>query len=223
LDGAYGFAVGGTSNPSGNALATVGLFTADGAGNIGFGKVTQSNAGAITTATFTGTYSINTDCTGTVTTTDSASNTRHYFVVLSGAKKDTLDMVGTDAGLTASGGAHQQGVGVCGPTGKAAGFAEHVEGLAGTIPEAVVGKVGTDGNGNITFGVAVLDLDGTPSKPIHHLSGTYTANSDCIGTAQIAFGGATYNFSYVSVDAGKQYPTIETDANTTVADTLARQ
>jgi hypothetical protein len=222
VNGAYGFAVRGVSDPSGNPLATVGLFTADGTGNVGFGKVTQSNTGAVTTATFTGTYNISADCIGTLTTTDSNSITRHYFVVLSGMKADVVDLTETDAGLTMSGAAHPQGVGICGLTGKRTPFAEHVTGVAGAVPEAIAGRVGTDGNGNITFGFAVSNLGGANHK-LSKVSGTYTANSDCTGSVQTTFGGATYNFNYVSVDGGRQYLMIETDANTTVAGTLALQ
>jgi hypothetical protein len=219
--GVYGYSVHGFGGPS-TPVATVGLFTADGAGNITAGKTTASINGQITTATFTGTYSIASDCTGTVTTTDSNSNTNHYFVVLSGTKLGAIDLIGADTGATVSGSAHSQGVGVCGLTGKAADFAEHLTGYAGSVLEAVVGKLSTDGNGNIINGIDALSADGKIIKP-SRVSGTYTANSDCTGTAHITYRGTTYNYNYVTVDASKQYLVIETDDKTTIAGTLAKQ
>ena len=218
LNGAYGFIVRGPADPSNNPVATVGLFTADGSGHLSSGSFTQSNNGTVATATFTGTYNIDAgNCTGALTTTDSNSVTRHYYVVLTGAKKDTMDLIETDSGLTVSGSARPQGVGICGLTGKSAVFAEHLNGMAGgETPEAVVGRLGIDGNGNISGGVDELSAGGT-AFPRAHTTGTYTANSNCTGTAAISLNNATYNFNYVLVDAGRQYLVIETDINTTIA------
>jgi hypothetical protein len=46
--------------------AAVGQFTADGTGNITSGSQTVSQNGIIGTQTFTGTYSVSTNCTGTL-------------------------------------------------------------------------------------------------------------------------------------------------------------
>lgn len=217
LDGTYGFSARESSTP----LASIGTFTADGAGNITSGQVTQSNNGTISSVTFSGTYTISNDCTGTITTTDSLSSLRKYFVVVSGAKKGTVALIEHNpSGLIASGDAHAQGVGVCGLTGKPQAYALHLTGFAGSAGEAIVGKFVFAGNGNITYGVAALGLGSTYSSP-SHVSGTYTVNSNCAGTIQISFGGATYNFDYVAIDADKQFILLETDANTTVAGALA--
>jgi hypothetical protein len=45
-------------------VAAVGIFTADASGNLS-GSQTRSLAGAIADETFTGTYVVNSDCTGT--------------------------------------------------------------------------------------------------------------------------------------------------------------
>ena len=220
-NGSYGYTVRGFSGPN-SPVANVGLFTADGAGHITGGKSTASYSGHIQTATFTGTYSIASDCTGTVTTTDSNSNTNHYFIALAGTKLTAIDLIGSDTGLTVSGNAQPQGVGVCGLTGKAQAFAERLNGFAGSVIEALAGKLTTDGKGNITDGVQAASADGKTYKPAH-LTGTYTANSDCTGTAQVTYRGATSNYNYVTVDAGTQYLVIETDPHTTVAGALSEQ
>lgn len=218
LDGTYGFTVRNAINP----LASIGTFTADGAGNITSGQVTQSNNGTISSVTFSGTYTIKNDCTGTISTTDSSSNPRNYFAVLSGTKKESVALLeNTASGLIASGDARALGVGVCGLTGgKPRSFAAHLTGFAGTAGEAIVGKFATDGNGSVTSGVVALGLGSTFYKT-NHVSGTYTVNSNCAGTLQTSFGGTTYNFDYVAVGADNQFILIETDANTTVAGALA--
>jgi hypothetical protein len=216
LDGTYGFSVRDSSHP----LANVGTFTADGAGNITSGQITQSNNGAFSSVTFSGTYAIRSDCTGSITTTDSVSNSRNYFVVLGGAKNGAVSLLENASGVIASGDARAQGVGVCGLTGKAHAFTVRLTGLAGANGEDIIGRFTTDGNGNITLGVAALGLGSTFTKP-SRISGTYTANSNCAGTLQMSFGGATYNFDFTPVDADRQFILIETDANTIVAGTLA--
>jgi hypothetical protein len=217
LNGTYGFTVRNSVNP----LASIGTFTADGAGNITSGQVTQSNNGADSSVTFSGTYTIRNDCTGTISTTDSSSNLRNYFAVLSGAQKGSVALLENDpSGLIASGDAHAQGVGVCGLTGKTEALAARLSGVAGTAIETIVGRFATDGNGTVTAGVVASSLGSTYYKP-SRVSGTYTVNSSCSGTLQISFGGKTYNFVYLPVDADKQFVLLETDANTTVAGTLA--
>jgi hypothetical protein len=220
-NGVYGFTIRGFAGPS-TPVATVGLFTTDGAGNITSGKSTVSYDGTIESTTFTGTYSIAANCTGTVTTNGPNNVTNHYFAVLSGSKQDVIDLVGTDTGLTVSGSARPQGVGVCGFTGKAAAYAEHLTGYPGSAIEAVVGKLSTNGSGAISDGIVASSADGKTYKPTR-VSGTYTASSDCTGTAQVTYRGTAYNYNYVSVGSGMQYLVIETDPKTTVAGTLTKE
>jgi hypothetical protein len=80
LKGTYGFSCEGTGG--GLPIAAVGVLTADGDGSIS-GVETLSVNGEITTGvTFTGTYTVNADCTGSlVTTTPDDSVTDHDFVI----------------------------------------------------------------------------------------------------------------------------------------------
>jgi len=62
----------------------------------------------------------------------------------------------------------------------------------------------------------------TKVMPISELpvTGTYTQNADCTGTAQITpKGSATTNFNTVAVNGGKQLLLIETDNNTLITGT----
>ena len=81
IKGAYGLSCEGTVVGVG-PLAVIGVFTADGKGN-GSEVETISFNGVITTgATFTVTYTVNADCTGSiVTTTPDGSVTDHDFVL----------------------------------------------------------------------------------------------------------------------------------------------
>ncbi len=217
LNGPFGFSLRAVSSP----VINVGTFTADGAGNISSGQLTQSINGVISSVTFSGTYAVKNDCTGTITTTDSVSNARDFFVVLSGPNKNAVTLLENDPGLTASGVARAQGVGVCSLTGgKTQAFSARLDGLVGSAPETIVGKFATNGSGAVAVGTAVLDLGGTYHKP-SPVTGTYTSNSNCSGTMQITFGGTTYNFNYTAVDAVRQLILIETDSNTTTGGTLS--
>ncbi len=61
--GKWGFTTSGTVVGIG-PRASVGIFTLDGAGNLLKGKATASLNGAVTEETFSGTYTMNPDCTG---------------------------------------------------------------------------------------------------------------------------------------------------------------
>ena len=84
LKGSFGFSldgdwIGGTDP---GPRATVGLFTADGKGNLsGYG--TKSKNGTISQdLTFTGTYTVNPDCTGSMTMTDSDGELKNNDFVI---------------------------------------------------------------------------------------------------------------------------------------------
>jgi len=64
--GTYGFTDNGTVVGVGPRIA-VGIFTLDAAGNVKNGKATSSLNGSVTGETFSGTYTVNPDCTGTIT------------------------------------------------------------------------------------------------------------------------------------------------------------
>src|ERR1700680_5061819 len=61
----------------------VGVFTLDRTGNLQNGVATASLAGAVASETFSGTYSVNGDCTGSITVQISASGTQILTVTLS--------------------------------------------------------------------------------------------------------------------------------------------
>jgi hypothetical protein len=75
-----------------------------------------------------------------------------------------------------------------------------------------VGQLILDGKGNIS-GTATISNNGTISKgPV---TGTYTQQTSCLGSAQITPKGFTaMNFNTVDVNGGRELLLIETDTST---------
>jgi len=195
--------------------AAVGQFTSDGNGNV-TGSSTVSNNGAIETQTYTGTYSISKNCTGSLTLNIAGGGTSNNNFVVDDGKKGA-QVINTNSGSAASGFALAQGVVTCGLTGKKATFAANLIGeIPGTGPIAYVFQVTLDGKGNVSSGSGTFDVSGNyvtaPS-----IKGTYTENDDCTGTMQITPSGfGTLNFNFVVVSAGKEILLLETDTDTVV-------
>jgi len=210
--GVYGYIFSGIGG-DGTPRAIVGQGTADGEGNLS-GTVTKSRDGTILILTFTGTYSVAKNCTGSLTFTDSDGETRHVAFVFDNTNKG-LQGVQTDSGRIISGVALAEGAAVCGENGKKQTFAANLSGsINGVGPVAYVEQVILDGKGNVS-GNGTFSVDGTIyTVPI---TGTYTENADCTGSAQITPQGlGTLNFNFVVVNVGKEILLVETDTNTIV-------
>jgi len=204
VNGVWGYLVG----------AAVGQFTADGKGGITNGSQTVSQNGVIETQTFTGTYSVSKNCTGSLTVNLTGGGTATANFVIDDSKKGA-QIIDTISGIVAGGFGLAQGAVTCGATGKKATFAANLLGkIANTGPVAYVSQVILDGKGNIS-GSGTFDVNGTiVTAPF---TGTYTENADCTGSAQVTPSGfSTLNFNLVVVNAGKEILLIETDANTIV-------
>ena len=68
----------------------VGVFTLDGAGNLINGIATSSLNGSIADETFSGTYTVNSNCTGTLNVTIYSSGTELFVVTLNLAFDDDM-------------------------------------------------------------------------------------------------------------------------------------
>jgi hypothetical protein len=102
ITGLYGFGISGQDS-TGGRLASAGLFSADGAGNISGGTEDINDAGTVTNSvSFTGTYSApdatNGRATGTVSTTSPAQTTHFSLYVVSASEAFLMT---TDAESTA--------------------------------------------------------------------------------------------------------------------------
>ena len=98
LNGPYGFVITGTilGGPLAGPLAIVGVTTFDGVRNISADQTANAN-GNVLVEHETGTYTVNSNCTGSSTVGGHTAN----FVILSGGKEQQL--VGTDRGAVITG------------------------------------------------------------------------------------------------------------------------
>jgi hypothetical protein len=214
LSGIYGILLNG-SNSSKDLYAGVYQIDSDGTGGL-TGTGTQSSDGTIQTVTLTGTYAIASNCTGTLTIEDQSNTVTDYNIVLDDANAE-LQLIRTDTGNTVTGEGYALGVAVCGLTGKTKNFAKRMDGHAigsSNTPVSVVGRLVLDGKGNATA-TDTFSENGVIST--HKLTGTYTSNENCTGTAQITYKGTTYNFVSVAVSAGKKLLVLESDAGTVIS------
>jgi hypothetical protein len=222
LKGSYGALEFGGNGQSGVTLTH---YVADGNGNLS-GSLTTSVNGAISTNTFTGTYSISNNCTGSLTLTFPTGLTANKNLVIDDSGKG-FQLIQTDSGWVNSGYALPQGTLVpCGLKGKKQTFAGNLGGSGRvpggpTVPGAAVGQLTLSGTGTFS-GKATFSINGTIYANTS-FNGTYTVNADCTGTAQMTIAGfPVSNYNAVEVNGGKYYMLIETDNNTTATGTLSQ-
>jgi len=198
------------------AGATVAQFSADGKGNITNGSFTASQSGTIVTQTFTGTYSIATNCTGSLTLNITGGGTITASIVLDQMNKG-LQIIFTTSGQTGAGLGVAEGTVTCGLTGKKATFATLLFGKISSTSTHVeyVFQAILDGHGHVS-GSGTFDVGGTIHKG--SITGsTYTENSNCTGTLHIVPPGlSALNFDFVVVNSGNELLAVETDTGTGV-------
>lgn len=204
VTGVWGFQIG----------TAVGQFTADGAGNITAGSTTINQNGTVITVTFTGTYSVATNCTGKLTLNITGDGTQTANFVLDNGNKGA-QIILTTSGSVAEGPGAVQGTVTCGLTGTKSKFAALLLGKTTAGPIAYVAQVTLDGNGNVS-GSGTFDVNGT--FVTGSITGTYTETASCNGTIQMTPKGFnTLNFAFVVVNAGKELLLVDTDSNASVA------
>jgi len=214
LTGGYGFGALGT-NASGNSVALSGLFTADGNGKLK-GSQTESVNGTISSnVAISGTYSINSDCNGTMAITPKGGTKQNYNVTVAsqGSRFFSLE---TDTGsvLSLYGRATEETTcttnasGIFGFTGSGS--------FVGTGNIAISGQITLDGAGHVS-GIESSSIAGKINSNIP-FTGTYSVNSNCTGKA--AFkpkGGSMVHISFELVRQMASVFFVETDANSIIA------
>lgn len=209
LVGNYGFTITGV-NSSASLMAAVGQLTADGKGNL-TGIEAESDGGVISTnIALTGTYSLKSNCTGVATITGNGSSAPFSLVVVSNGAQ--FELAKTEAGTAQYGYALAQGKATCTDAGVKSVFGFRGGGYTtpSMAPNAWNGQVKLDGLGHIS-GSESASFGGTiQSFP---LTGTYTVNSNCTGTAVFSGGGSQSNTYFVIVNGGQSMMQVETDPN----------
>lgn len=209
VTGVWGFQVG----------TAVGQFTADGNGHITSGSDVVNSGGKVSTYTFTGTYSVATNCTGKLTLNVTGGGTITTNFVLDNVNKG-VQIIDTTAGSVAEGPGAAEGTVTCGLIGTKEIYAALLLGKTTAGSLAYVAQIVLDGKGNVsgtgTFDVAAIFHSGS-------VTGTYTETADCTGTITMTpTGASTLHFAFVVVNAGKELLLVETDSNASVAGYMQR-
>lgn len=217
IKGTYGILSTGL-NGSLQPASGVDQIVADGAGNL-TGTATKSIDGTIVTFSFTGTYNIATNCTGTATFTNQDGTLEHDNIYLNNGNTGAF-LVQTDNNHVQSSVGLAQGAATCTNLGVKHPYSFEATGIVtGTGQVAMGGRLTLNGTGGIT-GTATLSLNGAIHSAVQ-VAGTYNINSNCTGSATMTPKGLPpINLNLVVVSAGKEIMAVETDTNTIVAGTF---
>jgi len=230
LHGSYIVSGGGTVVGVGS-LTAVGVHTWDGHGTTVATYTASVNGSIIPGITVTGTYSVNADCSGSLTESDGS----HYnFVVSPNGNRATW--IRTDAGTVVIGtetrlkNREEAGIAAAAvpltstaqcPLGNATKHGTYLVSGTGTIvgvgPISAAGEITYDGQGN-SIATVTLSVNGTIHSGVT-VTGTYTVNSDCTGSHSES-DGAHYDF--VVTPDGNSASWIEVDSGTVVSFTEVR-
>jgi hypothetical protein len=212
LVGQYGLNLDGSGfATSGNSGATfqrsIGLFTADGAG-LAKANLTTSLNGTVTTAAYTGNYSIQSNCTGTL-------NLGPFVLSVGlGGGGQSAALAGVASNIAVSG-ELRTAPAACTATVLSPGYIWESDGQivqAGVVLTATAGfaNLQLDGRGGLG-GALTRVQNGAPVTA--SISGQYTLNTDCSGTMHFTdMQGNAYNAAFVVIDGGASLLIIQTDA-----------
>jgi len=207
LKGAYGVSLSGSY---GGAPAVVaGQFVFDGKKKVVLTLTFNTSIGVGRTQ-LTQDYFVRSNCTGVIDPT--------FNFVLDNNNKG-FQMVFLPTSSVYSGYGVAQDASNCSSQQGMRTFAANLSGMiVGTGEVAVVGSLNIDGSGNITgSGTGYLPTGFWSSS----ITGTYTRNANCTGTAQITPQGlSTMHFDTVEVNNGKELLLIETDNQSFVTGTF---
>jgi hypothetical protein len=229
--GTYAFGLTGVDGSS-NALSQIGIFKADGAGNITSGLVDVNDNGtpSATPAAVTGTYmpdpnpsfsnSLNSNGRGLLTL-QFGGNTLHFaFYIVS---RGSVNLVGIDPTQSVAGtGLQQAPNGVFNLASLEGNYAFQLAGSNAAGGIASAGVLSANGTGKLTAGVLDEDSTGTVSSIPSITNGTYTVASSGRGTATFTTTGRTYTLVfYLGPTGGATLQ--ETDSGITSAGALVQQ
>jgi hypothetical protein len=228
LRGAYGFAHSATDSTGTPVSAAVSQITFDPSTGTFSVDTTSSRDGVISTFSTTGTYAVASNCTGTGT--PMGANPFNFVVTPRGFL--VSEPFSPTTGFTAEGFAVKQGSSSC-TNGRVEGsFGLQTTGvfLVGAPTTGAVALVGelklmvnSSGEGVISGHLAGSEGGTILTFADEPVSGSYTVNTDCSGTASIKpKGQPEMQFSLAVVDCGREMLVIETDADTIVSGGLVR-
>jgi hypothetical protein len=213
IAGSYGYTLSGWIFTTAGAelpFADSGNLASDEKGNLS-GSSTYGLDGSIQPRTLTGTYSVNSDCTGTATLKDNLGNTAGLNLLIAENGR-SFQLVQSDNSTAVSGSAIAQQASctletIAGPYGFAiSGWVYDASGNPYFFTD--VGKLSSDGAGNLTLRDTTSTAGTVATRTI---SGSYSLKADCTGAATLNSG--TIHLNLIVVSGAILF--IQTDANTT--------
>jgi hypothetical protein len=227
LSGTYFYLFGGSLLVSGSAspYAELGEFVADGNGRLS-GHSRASVNGSISPYTFTGTYALHGDCTGTLSINFSNSSPGEIFYFQLVEEGQSAVIVFSTPNEVVVGRAYRAagpGAGRCANTSFSGTYGYSFSGVmvlgGSNFFYSNAGQAVSNGSGGMTTsGVGNVGSGAFPSNA----TGTYSIAGDCSGTAQLINENGTANYIVAVVEGGKTL-FMETDAGATIAGTVDPQ
>src|SRR6266446_4620184 len=231
LNGNYAFTFSGiTGNGSvSSVIATVGRFTADGAGNLTNGELETNGVGAgaaLVAQSFTGTYSIGADNRGVMTLNFSGSSAKLAFAMLANGNAQFIEFDASGGAGTIGSGTMEKADTTAFSTARIIG--DYAFGAAGfdnaNNRAAIEGRFTSNGTGTLTNAAGDVNGYGT-DYPMTFTAANYTVSNTATGrgtmTFTFTFVGTpdTMNFVFYFVNSGKLFM-MESDAVTTATPLL---
>ncbi len=225
LNGTYFYMLAGTVSSGGADVpyAELGELVANGSGGVSGTSFTNLN-GHAQTYPLTGTYSVQSNCTGSITlrlnsqltnglTFQVINNAQAMIVAISNAGQV---VTGRAYRLTAGSGTPQCSNGsLSGVYGYVlTGIAAPVSGVSYVYSDS--GQLTADGNGNLTS-TSIANVGGTFSNVSG--TGTYSVTNQCYGTATVTTPSGASNYEFAIAQDGQTILFLETDTGTTVGGT----
>jgi hypothetical protein len=209
LNGAYGYAFQGQVIPPGTTefdTAIAGRIVFNAHGGLS-GYEWDSTNGFQETLTFSGSYAVQPDCTGTATLVNSNGRTDHITLgLIEGGQEFNFTV--TDPGVVITGRPSRQGIGHCTNRSLSGVFNAATSGSDFTAAgvengdDSLFFTIHFDGRGH-EFGSATLSINGF-SYP-DTFTGTYHVNPDCTGSATNSFAsGGSDAVNFVIVEQGNE-------------------
>jgi hypothetical protein len=215
LNGNYAFSFTGLSGNStvSSVFASVGRFTADGAGNLGNGELdTNTVSGGVTAQPFTGTYSIGADHRGVMTLNISGGTAKFAFAMLANGNAEFIEFDASGgAGIIGSGTMEKSDVAAFSTARITGDYAFGAAGFDNANNRAAIeGRFTSNGTGAITNPSGDLNGYGTAYSMTFSAANYAVADTSTgRGTMHLAFtfGGTpdALNFVFYVVNAGKLF------------------
>ena len=231
LNGNYAFTFSGiTGNGSvSSVIATVGRFTADGAGNLTNGELETNGVGAgaaLVAQSFTGTYSIGADNRGVMTLNFSGSSAKCAFAMLANGNARFIEFDAVGGAGTVGSGTMEKADATAYSTSRIIG--DYAFGAAGfdtaNNRAAIEGRFTSNGTGVLANAAGDVDGYGT-DYAMNFTAANYAVSNAATGRGTMSlaftFGGTpdTMNFVFYIVNSGKLF-VMESDPVTTATPLL---